>query len=73
MGIEKNFAEVVNEIKDDEIWYTDNTEITKNDDGALIIKHKNYIKNTDINVVGPEFLAINLNAKYKVKKRYDNV
>ena len=67
MSLNKTFREVVRDIKEGEIWCTNDTEIYLNNTRDLIINSKNYYKNGDINVISIELLAIAIDRKYKLK------
>ena len=50
MSSKKTFKEAIRDIKEGEIWCTENTEIYLNNKRDLIIKPKNYYKNGDVNM-----------------------
>ncbi len=71
MSLNKTFREVVRDIKEGEIWCTNDTEIYLNNTRDLIINSKNYYKNGDINVISIELLAIDIDRKYKLKRNIE--
>ncbi|HAT4106005.1 TPA: hypothetical protein I9Z35_000465 [Clostridium perfringens] len=66
---ELTFKEVIENIKEGQVWESKYTTIKVNNEGVLLINDNDYLNNNDVNILKKDLIAINIYSKFKLKRK----